>query len=81
MARRNRSKKLLIHLDLDVLDPSELYAAVGNTGKMRIAQVAQIIQDAAKEYDVVGLSVAEHLPQVQIKLKRLLQDLPLIKES
>lgn len=78
---KSGAKKLMIHLDLDVLDPSELYAAVGNTGKMCIAQVAQIIQDVAKEYDVVGLSVAEHLPQVQIKLKRLLQDLPLIKES
>lgn len=75
------AKKLMIHLDLDVLDPSELYAAVGNTGKMRIAHVVQIIQDAAKEYDVVGLTIAEHLPQVQIKLKRLLENLPLLKQS
>lgn len=74
------ARKVMIHLDLDVLDPSELYAAVGNTGQMRIEQVAQIIQDVAKNYDVVGLSVAEHLPKVQIKLKRLLQGLPLIKE-
>ena len=29
---------------------------------------------------VVGLSVAEHLPKVQIKLKELLSNLPLIKE-
>lgn len=75
------AKKLMIHLDLDVLDPSELYAAVGNTGKMRIAHVAQIIQDAANKVDVVGLTIAEHLPQVQIKLKRLLENLPLLKQS
>lgn len=74
------AKKVVIHLDLDVLDPKELYAAVGNTGQMSIEQVLQIIQDVAQKYDVVGLSVAEHLPQVQIKLKRLLQGLPLVKE-
>lgn len=74
------AKKVVIHLDLDVLDPKELYAAVGNTGQMSIEQVLRIIQDVAQKYDVVGLSVAEHLPQVQIKLKRLLQGLPLVKE-
>lgn len=75
------ARKVMIHLDLDVLDPKELYTAVGNTGQMSIEQVSQIIQDVAKKYDVVGLSVAEHLPKVQIKLKRLLQGLPLVKES
>ncbi|MBD5164414.1 arginase family protein [Helicobacter sp.] len=75
------AKKVVIHLDLDVLDPKELYAAVGNTGQMSIEQVSQIIQDVAQKYDVVGLSIAEHLPQVQIKLKRLLQGLPLVKEN
>ena len=74
------AKKVVIHLDLDVLDPKELYAAVGNTGQMSIEQILRIIQDVAQKYDVVGLSVAEHLPQVQIKLKRLLQGLPLVKE-
>lgn len=72
MARKNRGKKLLIHLDLDVLDPKELYAAVGNTGKIHIVQVSQVINDVAHKVDVVGLTIAEYLPQVQIKLKRLL---------
>lgn len=74
-------KKVMIHLDLDVLDAKELYIAVGNTGKLSIAQVSQIIQNVAREYDVVGLSIAEHFPKAQIKLRGLLQDLPLIKES
>lgn len=75
------ARKVMIHLDLDVLDPKELYAAVGNTGKMSIEHVARIIQDVAKKYDVVGLTIAEHLPQEQIKLKRLLENLPLIKQN
>lgn len=74
------AKKVVIHLDLDVLDPKELYAAVGNTGQMSIEQVSRIIQDVTQKYDVVGLSVAEHFPRLHIKLKRLLQGLPLVKE-
>ncbi|RDU72763.1 hypothetical protein CQA66_04010 [Helicobacter aurati] len=70
----------MIHLDLDVLDPKELYIAVGNTGKMSLAQISHIIQDVAKEYDVVGLTIAEHFPKTQIILRQLLQDLPLIKD-
>lgn len=78
--RQSGAKKVLIHLDLDVLDPNELYVAVGNTGEMKIAQVARVINDIVKDYEVVGLTIAEHLPKAQIKLKGLLESLPLIKE-
>ena len=35
--KQSGAKKALIHLDLDVLDPKELYAAVGDTGILSIA--------------------------------------------
>lgn len=75
------AKRVLIHFDLDVLDAKELYVAVGDTGKMSVAEISGIfkaINDA--NFDVVGLTIAEHLPKAQIKLKELLKDLPLIKE-
>ncbi|TLD84384.1 arginase family protein [Helicobacter sp. MIT 11-5569] len=78
--QQSGAKKVMIHLDLDVLDPNELYVAVGNTGKMKIEQVSRVINDIAKDYEVVGLTIAEHLPKAQIKLKELLRDLPLIKD-
>ncbi|RDU58223.1 arginase family protein, partial [Helicobacter sp. MIT 14-3879] len=71
------AKKVMIHLDLDVLDSKELYVAVGNTGQMKIEQVGNIINEIARDYELVGLSIAEHLPKAQIKLKRLLENLPL----
>lgn len=74
------AKKALIHLDLDVLNPKELYAAVGDTGILSIAQTINAINAVSQNTEVVGLSVAEHLPKVQIKLKELLKNLPLIKE-
>ena len=78
---KSGAKKALIHLDLDVLDPKELYAAVGNTGILSVANVINAINLISQNAQVVGLSVAEQLPKVQIKLKELLSNLPLIKEG
>lgn len=77
---KSGATKALIHLDLDVLDPQELYAAVGNTGILSVENVKNVINLISQNTQVVGLSVAEHLPKAQIKLKELLSNLPLIKE-
>lgn len=74
------AKKALIHLDLDVLNPKELYIAVGDTGVLSIANVINAINAVSANTEVVGLSVAEHLPKAQIKLKEMLKNLPLIKQ-
>lgn len=77
---KSGAKKALIHLDLDALNPKELYAAVGNTGILSVENVINAINLISQNAQVVGLSVAEHLPKAQIKLKELLSNLPLIKE-
>ena len=74
------AKKVLIHLDLDVLNPKELYVAVGDTGVLSIAQTINAINLISQNAEVVGLTIAEHLSKAQIKLNELLKNLPLIKE-
>lgn len=75
------ASKVVIHFDLDVLEPTEMRAAVGNDPNgMRIAEVLRVINDIAAEYDVVGLTVAEPLPQIAIKIKNMLSGLPLLDE-
>lgn len=72
--------KVVIHFDLDVLDPSEIIAAVGtDPNGMKIAEVVRVINDIASEYDVVGLTVAEPMPRVAIKIRNMLNQLPLLK--
>jgi arginase len=72
--------KVVVHFDLDVLDPNELIAAVGvEPGGMKIEQVVRIIKDISSEYDLVGLTVAEHMPRVAIKLRNILHQLPLLR--
>jgi arginase len=78
--RRTGVSKVAIHFDLDVLDPAELIAAVGvDPGGMKIDEVIRVINDMAARYDVVGLTVAEHMPRVAITIKNILNQLPLLK--
>lgn len=72
--------KVVIHFDLDVLDPSEIIAAVGtDPDGMKIAEVIRVINDIAREYDVVGLTVAEPMPRTAIKIRNMLNELPLMR--
>ena len=72
--------RVVIHLDLDVIDPAEIVAGVGvEPDGMKMEQVARVIEDVAATYDVVGLTVAEPMPRIAIKIRNLLARLPLLK--
>lgn len=74
--------KVLIHLDLDVLDPAEIIAGVGvEPGGMKINEVVRVINDIASQYDLVGLTIAEPMPRVAIKIRNMLSRLPLLKQA
>ena len=73
--------KVVIHFDLDALDPAEIIAAVGtDPDGLKIETVVRMINDIAKEYDVVGLTIAEPMPRIAIKIKNMLNRMPLLKE-
>jgi len=75
------ASKVVIHFDLDVLDPNDLIAAVGVVSDgMKIDEVVRVINDISSEYDIVGLTIAEPMPRVAIKIKNMLNELPLLKE-
>lgn len=74
------ASKVVIHFDLDALDPAEIIAAVGtDPNGLKIETVVRVINDIAKEYDVVGLTIAEPIPRVAIKIKNMLNQMPLLK--
>ena len=71
---------MVIHVDLDVLDPAEIIAGVGvEPDGMKINEAVRVINDIASEYDLIGLTVAEPMPRVAIKIRNMLNQLPLIK--
>ncbi|MCH5318747.1 MAG: arginase family protein [Paramuribaculum sp.] len=74
-------KKVLIHFDMDVLDPTDIVTAVADTtaGGLKLQEVVRIINEIANEFNLVSLTVAEPMPRIAIRLKRMLADLPLIR--
>lgn len=74
------ASKVVIHFDLDVIDPSEMIAGVGiEPNGMKIEACTRVINDIASAYDIVGLTIAEHMPRMAIKMKNLLNQMPLLK--
>lgn len=82
--RKHNIEHLAIHLDLDVLDPRLFRSQLFNnpdsdtpidaaSGKLSFAQVIGLINDAASETTVVGLSIAEHMPWDAINLQNMLE--------
>ncbi|STQ88756.1 arginase family protein [Helicobacter pullorum] len=78
---KSRGKsKVVVHFDLDVLDPSELIMAVGVVENgLKIAEVVNLINAINTNYDLVGLTIAEHMPRVAIKLRNMMRELPLFE--
>ena len=80
--RRCGARNVLIHFDMDVLDPAEIIAAVGvEPGGLKIEQAVRIISDIAGECNVVGLTVAEPMPRLAIRLRNMLSRLPLLADA
>lgn len=81
--RRTGARRLLIHLDLDVLDSRELRVAVGDTGRVSVEKLLGVIEavkglESSGGVEIVGFSVCEHLPRELIKLRNILNQLPLM---
>ena len=69
---KSRGKsKVVVHFDLDVLDPSELVMAVGGVEKgLKIAEVGNFIHALKTKYQFVGLTIALHIPRGAVKIKK-----------
>lgn len=75
-----RASKVVIHFDMDVLDPAEIIAAVGtDSDGMKMEEVIRVINDIAAEKELVGLTIAEPMPRTAIRIKNMLHQLPLLK--
>lgn len=65
---------------MDALDPAEIIAAVGtDPDGMKMEEVIRVINDIAAEKELVGLTIAEPMPRTAIRIKNMLNQLPLLK--
>lgn len=79
--KNNGKSKVMVHFDMDVMDPADILAAVadGPAGGLRLAEVVRLIRDIAATKELVALTVAEPMPRLAIRLKNMLAQLPLMK--
>lgn len=78
-------KKIVIHVDLDVLDPRTFYSQLLNNpntdkpydtfaGKMTIAQLTRVVKEVSQQVEVVAISFAEHMPWDALNLKNMMAE-------
>ena len=78
--RQQKASKVLVHFDMDVMDPQDMLAAVADEpeGGLKLQEVVRLIHDVATEKELVGLTVAEPMPRIAIRLRNMLAELPLM---
>ena len=75
-----KCKKFLVHLDLDVLDPEDLYCAVAHDPNgMLVKEVIDAMNRISSIVDVVAFTIAEAMPQVQMRMKNMFKNFSIFK--
>lgn len=82
---------LVVHFDLDVLSPEDfrsIYPAEpylksfdAAVGEMTLEEITNLLLEVSKKAEIVGLTIAEHLPWDAFRLRNSLAILSLFKES
>ena len=85
--RKNHIAYVAVHFDLDVLTPVDfrsIYPAEpycrdfgAAIGALTLKQVGRILQDVSGQAELVGLTVAEHLPWDAFRLREMLAGIPI----
>ena len=73
------AKHVLVHFDMDVLEPTEIIPAVGVVDNgMKINELVRVINDIAHNTHLVALTIAEPMPRTAILIRDMLSRLPMI---
>ncbi len=77
---RKGIRQIAVHFDLDVLDSAEFHGvAVGEDAGMTWQGIAALLRTLDEEFDLVGLTVAEHIPEGMENLRRIIASTSLVR--
>lgn len=80
--RRKGIRQIAVHFDLDVLDAHEFHGvAVGEEAGMTWRGIAALLQALDDEFELVGLTVAEHIPEGLETLRYIISKTSLIRPT
>lgn len=75
------AEHVVIHFDLDALDPSDLFVAVGNEPNgLKVDQVVALINEIGQSSHIVGLTIAEFMPRRAIRLQQMMSKIKVLIE-
>lgn len=78
--KKSGCSKVIVHLDLDVLEPSDLYCAVGKDANgMLVKELVDSMNRISSSAEVVALTIAEHMPLIQIKMREMFNEFSIFK--
>ena len=79
--KQTGAKHVLIHFDMDVLDPAEIIPAVGVVKDgLKMAEVVRIINDVSASHNVQALTIAEAMPRTAINIRNMLGGIKMFDE-
>ena len=90
---QNKISKLAVHLDLDVISPEDFRSVLpakpylkkedfgAAVGELTLDQIVRILNDSNNAAEIVGLSIAEHMPWDAINLRRALSRISIFDEK
>lgn len=88
--KSNDLKQILIHFDVDVLDPKDFRSQLTNKpdfgpitfalGTLTLDRVFEILREVQNEAQIVGLTIAEFLPWDLIRLSEAMKDLKIFTD-
>lgn len=90
--KENNIKYLAIHWDLDVLSKDDYRSNTQSKphitkveypaamGELSLNQVARILADVSSQTEIVGLTIAEHMPYDALNLRNILKEVSIFKE-
>ena len=91
LIENNNIKYLAVHWDLDALSPNDyrsiypgepyldLYKFPWAIGQMKLCEVARVLNYVSQKAEIVGLSIAEHMPWDAINLRKTLSEISIFK--
>lgn len=80
LIKQTKCSKFVVHLDLDVLDPEDLYCAVAHDPNgMSVKEIIEAMNGISKNSEIVAFTIAEAMPQVQMRMKNMFKEFSIFK--
>lgn len=78
--KQSKCSKFVVHLDLDVLEPSDLFcAACADPNGILVKEFVDAINRINNNAEIIAFTIAETMPKMEMRMKNMLKEVSLFK--